>query len=90
LPPDKRIGFDKRMAVDFFSTIRVLREDLEQLKDLRKGCLKTVARDHFRERIAHFYQRYAYNEWYPLSKEEMEIYSKENPVRPSDRYDWQK
>lgn len=90
LPPDKRIGFNNRMAVDFFSTIRVLREDLEKLIDMRKGCLKQVARDHFRERIAHFYQRYAYNEWYPLSKEEMEIYSKDNQVQPSERYDWQK
>jgi len=90
LSPEKTIGFDKRMCVDFFSTIRVPRQDLEELIELRKARLKPVACDHFRERIAHFYQRYAYNEWYPLNKEEMEIYSKDLPLDPSDWYDWQK
>ncbi|MFB0554461.1 MAG: hypothetical protein ACETWQ_14245 [Phycisphaerae bacterium] len=90
LPPDETIGFDKRMGVDFFSTMRVPREDLEKLIELRKARLKPVACDHFRERIAHFYRRYAYNEWYPLNKEEMGIYSKDHTVEPSDFYDWQK
>lgn len=90
LPPDETIGFDKRMGVDFFSTMRVPRVDLEILIELRKARLKAVACEHFRERIAHFYRRYAYNEWYPLNKEEMEIYSKNLPLKPSDWYDWQR
>jgi len=90
LPTDETVGFDKRMGVDFFSTIRLPREDLEELIKLRKACLKPIACDHFRERIAHFYRRYAYNEWYPLNKEEMENYSKNLPLKPSDWYDWQK
>ncbi|MCE5340550.1 MAG: hypothetical protein LLF92_05405 [Planctomycetaceae bacterium] len=88
LPPDNKLGFDKRMAVDFLNTIRVLRDDLVMFIKLRKGCLKPVANDHFRERLAHFYRRYAYDEWYPLSKEEMDIYSKNDPT--VSRYDWQK
>lgn len=90
LPPDETIGFDKKMGVDFFSTIRVPRVDLEKLIELRKARLKPVACDHFRERIAHFYRRYAYNEWYPLNKEEMEIYPNKDALKPSDWYDWQK
>lgn len=91
LPPDKGIGFDRPMVVDFLSTINVPREELEQLIDLRKGRLHDqVAYDHFRERIAHFYRRFAYNEWYPLNKEEMEIYSQDHELELSDWYDYQK
>lgn len=90
LPTCEEIGFNKTMGVDFLSTINLPREDLEQMIDLRKARLKPVAYDHFRERIAHFYRRYAYNEWYPLNSNEMEIYSKNRAVDPSDWYDWQK
>jgi hypothetical protein len=90
LPQDKRIGFDKRMGVDFFSTIRVPRRDLEELIKMRKGRLKEVARDHFRERLAYFYRRYAYNEWYPLNKEEIAVYPNRERLEPKDLYDWQK
>ena len=89
LPPDKKT-FDGRMGVDFFSTLRVPREDLVKYIELRKARLKPVACDHFRERIAHFYRRYAYNVWYPLNKEEVEAYSKDNTLESSDLYDWHK
>ena len=90
LPPDKQIKFEKTMAVDFLSTINVPRQDLEQLICLRKGCLNEDAADHFRERIAHFYRRYAYNEWYPLNNKEMTIYSEIHKLEPIDWYDYQK
>jgi hypothetical protein len=77
LPPDKGIGFDSRMAVDFRVTVRVLREDLEELKKTsRVGRLNVVAEAHFRERLGEFSRRYPYDEWYSLSAEELEEYCK--------------
>lgn len=74
LPPDAGIGFNERMAVDFLSTLRVAREDLEASKHLRRGRLNNIADEHFRERLAEFFRRYPYNEWYPFKKEEFEAY----------------
>lgn len=90
LPSDERIPFKKNMCVDFLSTINLPHEELESLIGLRKARLKLVAYDHFKERIAHFFRRYAYNEWYPLNKEEMQSYAKEHALEPSDWYPWQK
>jgi len=87
LPPDSRVGFDKKMAADFFLTIRVPREDLEHMRHLRHGRLNPVASAHFRERIAEFFRRYAYNEWYPLTPGEMEEYGKDYP--DALPYPWQ-
>jgi len=74
LPPDGQVGFADRMAVDFQSVLRVPRDELEQLRNLRTGRLNTVADEHFRERLAEFFRRYPYNEWYPFSKIEFEAY----------------
>ena len=90
LPSDERIPFKKTMCVDFMITINLPREELEQRIDLRRARLKPIAYDHYRERIAHFFRRYAYNEWYPLNKEEMQSYSQEHGLEPSDLYPWQK
>lgn len=89
LSPDERIGFREKMAVDFMVTLRVPREDLEALKSLRRrGRLNTVADEHFRERIAEFFRRYPYDEWYPFNQEEFAEYKKEYPsVEP---FTWQK
>lgn len=87
LPPDEKIGFVEKMAVDFRVTLRVLRTDLEELRSLRKGRLCPVADEHFRERIAEFFRRYPYDEWYPLNREELETYKKHHPdARP---FPWQ-
>jgi hypothetical protein len=77
LPPDVQIGFAEKMAVDFMITIRVPREDVEKLMNLRKGRLNKVAYDHFRERLSEFFRRYAYDEWYPLNQEELAAYRKD-------------
>ncbi|MCX7347191.1 MAG: hypothetical protein NTU78_15920 [Alphaproteobacteria bacterium] len=77
LPPDSRIGFDRKMAVDFMVTLRVPRADLEALRILRKGRLNSIADEHFRERIAEFFRRYPYDEWYPLDREEFAAYRRE-------------
>ncbi|MGH8615950.1 MAG: hypothetical protein ACREYF_29050 [Gammaproteobacteria bacterium] len=79
LPPDERVGFRVKMAVDFLVTLRVPRTDLESLRSLRKGRLNGVADEHFRERIAEFFRRYPYDEWYPLNKEELDAYVAEYP-----------
>ena len=87
LPPDARIGFTGKMAVDFMITLRVPRVELEAFRDLRKGRLNDVAYEHFRERIGEFFRRYAYDEWYPLDQEELRAYVKE--YAGTEPYPWQ-
>lgn len=88
LPPDERIGFADKMAVDFMVTLRVPRAELEALRDLRTGRLNAVADEHFRERISDFFRRYAYDEWYPLNREELQAYIEDYP--DSQPYPWQR
>ncbi|MCL4216233.1 MAG: hypothetical protein KJ052_04405 [Candidatus Hydrogenedentes bacterium] len=87
LPPDVRIGFESKQAVDFLVTLRVPREDLKSLGNLRRGRLNDLAGKHFRERIAEFFRRYPYNEWYALDREELTEYRKEYP--DTEPYSWQ-
>jgi len=83
LPPDEKVGFSGKMAVDFMGTLRVARTDLEELRTLRSARLNPLADEHFRERIAEFFRRYPYDEWYALNPEELEAYRKEYPdVQP--------
>lgn len=79
LPPDDRVGFSEKMAVDFMVTLRVPRAELEELRDLRKGRLNPLADEHFRERIGEFFRRYPYDEWYPLDQDELKAYMEEYP-----------
>ena len=88
LPPDDRVGFSEKMAVDFMVTLRVPRTELEELRDLRKGRLNPLAEEHFRERIGEFFRRYPYDEWYPLDQEELNAYMIEYPdTKP---FPWQR
>ena len=88
LPPDEKIGFKDKMAVDFLVTLRVPRVELELLRDLRKGRLNDVAYEHFRERIGEFFRRYAYDEWYPLDQDEFKAYKHDYPdIEP---FPWQR
>jgi hypothetical protein len=80
LPPDQRIGFADKMAVDFMMTLRVPRVELEALRDLRSGRLNPLADEHFRERISEFFRRYPYDEWYPLNEQELKAYIDEYPA----------
>lgn len=79
LPPDDRVGFSEKMAVDFMVTLRVPRGELEELRDFRKGRLNPLADEHFRERIGEFFRRYPYDEWYPLDQDELKAYTTEYP-----------
>jgi len=88
LPPDDQIGFDDKMAVDFSTTLRIRRVDLEGFRRFRKGRLNSVADEHFRERLAEFFRRYPYDEWYALDAEELAEYRKRNPEVAA--FPWQK
>jgi hypothetical protein len=89
LPADEGVGFPEPMVVDFRIILRVPRLDLESFRDKRVGSLNKVSRDHFRESLSHFFRRYAYNEWYPLTKEQFEAYSRrcEESLEP---FPWQR
>jgi hypothetical protein len=89
LPVDESIGFREPMVVDFRVLIRLPRQGLEDIRDSRIARLNDVAGDHFRESFAHFFRRFAYNEWYALNKEEFEAYSR--GIRESiEPYPWQR
>lgn len=89
LPPDGDFGFDRPMAADFRTILRVPREEVLMQGATRVGRLNTVAYEHFRESLAQFFRRYPYNEWYPLTKEQVEDYAQSCP-EPVQIYDWQK
>jgi hypothetical protein len=88
LPAESGFGLEKRMAADFRVVLRVPRVDLESMKSRRICTLNHVAKEHFRESLAHFFRRYALNEWYPLTKEEFDAYSEKAP--DSAPYPWQR
>ncbi len=90
LASDERIGFSKKMAVDFTNTIGVQREGLEKFLANRKGRLNKIACEHFREKLSHFFHRYAWNEWYILNKEEIASHKEYSTYSPERLYDWQK
>lgn len=93
LPPDEKFSISEKMAVNFLRTMNLSRLELERYRNKRAATLNSVAKDHFRERLAHFYRRYAYDEWYPLNKEELETYKQEKKItKESDgfeAYPWQ-
>jgi len=88
LPPDGKI-FTQRMGVDFFSTFRLVRVELQSILSFREIRLIDIARTHFRERIGEFFRRFPYDEWYPLSQEEFLIY-RERVASDAQPFDWQK
>ena len=88
LPKDSSCGFDQKMAVSFLEPFQVHRSFLEpQISLYRKCRLTKVAYEHYRERIAQFYRRYPYNEWYPLDRDEFKAYKEEYPE--AEAYSWQ-
>lgn len=96
LSDSRDLGFERKMGVDFDSIFEVKREMLiRHIEPLRIGRLEDeVAWPHFRERVAEFFRRYPYNEWYPLNAEEARVYEEDqkssNPDYVLDpRYRWQ-
>jgi hypothetical protein len=89
LPREPKIEFTAPMAADFQSVLRVPRAYLEKnIAALRLARLNQIADEHFRERLAEYFRRYPYDEWYPLDKAELEEYrrSKPEPIQP---FPWQ-
>jgi hypothetical protein len=87
LPVDDGFGIRHRMAVDFRSILRLPRQELS-VQEMRIARLNTEARDYFREKVSQFFRRYAFNRWFPLTKEECEAYEAEFK-ETVQRYPWQ-
>jgi hypothetical protein len=89
LPEDGNYGIATRSAVDFRIVLPVPRIDLENMRDLRIARLNKVAAEHFRESLSNFFRRYAFNEWYPLNREEFAEYAAQTGEHVA-AFDWQK
>ncbi len=76
LPPDKTFNIPERMFIDFSTIFYILRENLEGLRNLRLCRLNNEALEHFREKLASYFHRYSYDEYYPLNIQEIEEYEK--------------
>jgi len=93
LPPEMPNGFKNKMAVDFSLIHQIKLDLLRQLLSKRKCRLNSLASEHFRVKLAHYFRRFAYNPWYVLTeKNEFEIYreQKDNPKEQKliIPYDW--
>lgn len=91
LPNDSKALLDSKSVADFSEVTRISREDLENLRMLRAARLNETALEHFRDSLGHFFRRYAFNDWYPLSKEEFEAYRADSKSSANaEPYPWQK
>lgn len=89
LPPEPAIGMAERMAVDFGRVFQIPREGLQRLAyRFRRARLKDPAIQHYRECIAHYFARHAYDEWYPLNLDEFREYLRRHP--DAAPFPWQK
>lgn len=88
LPQDGAGLISERSVADYRAVTRVLLNDMQDFRSNRRLRLNEVAGDHFKEQLAHFFRRYAYNEWYPLDRGELEAYKgQKNEQIPA--YPWQ-
>jgi hypothetical protein len=89
LPPDNALGFVEPMGIDFKVVFQTAADSvISGSAALRKGRLKPVALDHFRSAISYFFTRYAYDDWYALTRDQLAAYMNEQgAVEP---FDWQR
>lgn len=88
LPSDPEIGFDEKMAINFNNVFQIQRDIItENISDFRIGSLNEEALNHYRNSISHYFLRYAYNEWYPLNREEFTEY--QNNYSGTEPYPYQ-
>ena len=83
------------MAVDFQSVLRVRSAELDRVKsNFRIGRLRQTALRHFQRKLADYFTRLAYNEWYPLNHDQFNAYRDERvsggDEAPAPTYSWQK
>ncbi len=87
LPESAGHGITERMAADLRALFQVERSVIESLKGRRRCRLNGVAKEHFREFVGNYFKRYPYNEWYPLTGEELTAYQTDVP--DAEAYPWQ-
>ena len=83
LPTNKDYNINVRMHVDFEKIFNISRKNLESLNNLRICRLNVESMEHFREKTAFYFHRYAYTEYYPLNKKEMNEYEKDQKKKDS-------
>jgi len=91
LPAWRENGLKERSAIDFCSVFQLSAIDASSIIDCRVGRLNEYAFQHFREKVANFFRRYAVDRWYSLTKEELAAYTaslKGEEAAPP--FDWQK
>ena len=76
LPTEEEFSMTKRLYIDFSLIFYVKRVNLENLRKLRICRLNNEAMEHYREKLAYYFHRYAYTEYYPLNQKEMDEYEK--------------
>jgi len=84
LPKDSDMGINEEMAINFHEIFQIERVDLEKYIILRKGRLADFAYEHYREAIAQYFRRYPYNEWYPFTRKQIEVYAKDRKLKVED------
>ena len=93
LPIDKTKIFQTRMAVDFSTIFQVKTEVIKKLLKGRKLKLNKIASTQFRQKMSNYFLRFVYDPWYPLNKDEFEVYldglSGSEKTR-TDPCDWQR
>jgi hypothetical protein len=87
LPIDaNRPDLNRKNAADFRVTTRLTVRDLRTLR--RVAGLNEQAREHLRNRIAYFFQRYAVDEWYALDAAELRAYRRDGH-QDAKAFPWQ-
>lgn len=86
LPLDIVFKIPNRMQIDFSHIFPLDRENLESLIKNRICRLNKESMEHFREKMAFYFHRYAYDEYYPLIKGEMDEYE----IKQEDKYNRRK
>jgi len=94
LPPDNNFKIEERLHIEFSRIFKLPREGLHSLRDSRVCRLNSEAIQHFRQKLGNYFIRYAFDEYYPLNKEEMDEYEKyrlkDNPDEKFERREYQK
>jgi hypothetical protein len=78
LPINEELGLNERKIIEFATIFQLDRETLKSLKNFRRCRLNQEALEHFRWKIAHYFRRYSYDEYYPLTASEMDAYEHKN------------
>lgn len=94
LPQDSNFKIEERLHIEFSRIFKLYRKSLYSLRDLRVCRLNPEAIKHFRQKLGNYFIRYAFDEYYPLNKEEMDEYEtyrlKNNPDEKFERREYQK